>query len=125
SRVVAERDRANRNAVQSEKNYQHALQAADTLVAELAEGIKPITGTQSPTVEKILQSTVKVYDDLLQEGESPAVLAGKGKMLIAFADTYLDIEQTRRSADSAREALALSKRLTAQRPPNIPCRTGV
>src|SRR5262249_22006608 len=32
SRVVAERDRANRNAVQSEKNYQHALQAADTLV---------------------------------------------------------------------------------------------
>ncbi len=113
-----ERDRARADRAR-------ALQAADALVTDLAVRIKPIAGAKSETVRAILDSAARVYDDLQRAGESPEILEGKAKMLAAFAEVYLDLNDTRRSAASAREAVELYERLAGLDPDNGRYRGGL
>jgi tetratricopeptide (TPR) repeat protein/predicted Ser/Thr protein kinase len=114
----AERDRARRSQRQ-------ALAAAKVLVSQVAEGIKPIAGTQSPTVERILDNVATVYDDLLQENESAEVLAGKAEMLNAVADVCLEMNRTGQAADRSAQALALFARLSREEPAQTDYQSGM
>src|SRR5262249_55861340 len=98
ARLGRERDRA-------EANFAATLRAADVLVTELAEGVRPIAGTQSPRVAAILRRAEQVYDDRGQRGDSTAVRAGKARLRVAFADIDLelgDVDSARAAADEAR-----------------------
>ena len=100
------------------RNYGHAVVAADTMVGELAEGIKPIAGTQSKTVRRILASASDVYDRLLAGGETPEALLGKARMLGSSVDIYLRLNDTTRAVESARGAVAILTRLAKKDPKN-------
>src|SRR5262249_34041743 len=73
ARLRVERDRAVENEGQARRGLRQARAAADTLVTELADGIRPIAGTQSRTVERILARAAQVDEGLLQEDPSPPV----------------------------------------------------
>jgi serine/threonine-protein kinase len=118
-RLRAERNRAVRGEDQARRSLEVARSAADALVTELAESIKPLAGTQSPTVEKILARAARVYDDLLAQEESSPVLEAKAGMLNAFADIYLELNDSARALASAREAGDLFDRLHQADPENL------
>jgi tetratricopeptide (TPR) repeat protein len=115
----AERNRALRGEDQARRSLQVAQSAADALVTELAQSIKPLAGTQSPAVQKILARAAAVYDDLLAQEESSPALEGKAGMLNAFADIYLELNDSARALASAREAAVLYEKLRAADPENL------
>jgi serine/threonine protein kinase len=117
-RTRAERDRAQRS-------QQQALAAAKVLVSQVAEGIKPIAGTQSSTVAHILDNVAKVYDDLLQENDSAEVIAGKAEMLNAFADISLEMNRSGQASDRSAQALALFERLVKEEPNQLAYQAGM
>src|SRR5262249_20164753 len=109
ARLRGARDRA-------ERNQQHALAAAGLMTAQIAERVRPIAGTESTTVEAILNDVAGVYDDLLREDPSPAAVAGKAEMLTAFADIDLEMNKTARAALHADQAVGLFQQLCGQDP---------
>ncbi|HET6387701.1 MAG TPA: hypothetical protein VFJ58_30300 [Armatimonadota bacterium] len=119
-RRIAEAQRA-----AAQQNFSHAVMAADTIVSDLAEGIKPIAGTQSSTVKKILESASGVYASLLRDAKTPAVLSGKARMLNSFVDIYLKLNDSGRAAASARDALEIFQKLAAADPKNPEYQAGV
>jgi serine/threonine-protein kinase len=111
-----QRDEVQRQRDEAEKNFRLALEA-NASVADLADQLKPIAGTQSQTVDEILNLTARNYDRLLAEvGERPPLLAGKAEMLNAHADVYLEMNRSGPASACAGEALALFTRLAAQDP---------
>jgi tetratricopeptide (TPR) repeat protein/tRNA A-37 threonylcarbamoyl transferase component Bud32 len=109
-----QRDEAQRQRDEAEENFRLALDA-NASVGDLAEQLKSIAGTQSQTVDEILNLTARNYDRLLAEvGDRPAVLAGKAEMLNARADVYFDMNRTGPALTCADEALALFTQLAAQ-----------
>jgi tRNA A-37 threonylcarbamoyl transferase component Bud32/tetratricopeptide (TPR) repeat protein len=120
--LQAQRNRAVRGEEQARQSLAVARAAADTLVAELAQGIKPLAGTQSPALQKILDRAAVVYDELLAQGESTAAMESKAKMLNAFADLYLELNDSARALSSAREAARLYEALLSEdrgAPPHV------
>src|SRR5262249_8205561 len=95
----------------AENNFQLALDN-NIAVTHLAEQLKPIAGTQSATVEKILDLAGRNYDRMLKGvGESVPLLEGKARMLNSFSDLYIDLGNTSRALACAEEARALFQRL--------------
>ncbi len=106
----------------SERSQRQAIRAANVMVVDLAQGLKPIAGTQSTTVETILQSASKVYDDLSADAGAepdPASLAGLGEAANALADIELEVNKTAEASASADRALALFRQLD-RRSPGMP-----
>lgn len=124
-RAEVQRAQADVERALAERRQTVAVAVADTMVTELAEGIKPIAGTQSTTVKRILNSAARVYTTLLKEGETPQALAGKARMLNAFVDVYIRLNDTRSAAASAREAGAIFERLVQQEPSNLQYQNGL
>ena len=109
----------------AERNFQQAFHAADAMVTDLAEGIKPIAGTQSTTVKKILSSASNVYAGLLKAGATPPVLEGKARMLNSFVEIYLKLNDTGSALTSVRQSLAIYQSLLGKDPQNLHLQEGL
>jgi serine/threonine protein kinase/tetratricopeptide (TPR) repeat protein len=91
---LAERnaEEARRNADRAEQLFQVTLEAANTLVDQLAAELKPIAGTRLATVASILRQAKRIYDKLpLDVRQRVEVREGMARMLMAFSDLYLDL----------------------------------
>ncbi len=108
-----EKDKADEQRLVAEKNFALALDATVS-IKDLAERLRPITGSQSRTVEEILNQASLNYEGLVKEvGETPRVLAGKGKMLNVFSDLYLELGSTTRALAAAEQAERIYQRQVA------------
>jgi serine/threonine protein kinase/tetratricopeptide (TPR) repeat protein len=116
--AIAQRDRA-----------ENVLQAAlDTNIAvgDLAEQLKPLAGTQSTTVARILRLAARNYERLLQEGgETPALLEGKARMLNAFSEVYVELGDTTQARAAAEEAQRVFAGLIQRQPDNARWQAGL
>jgi hypothetical protein len=102
----------------SARNFEHAVRAADTMVTEVAAGVKPIAGTQSARVANILDSAAAVYKELLRDSQAPSALEGQARMLDSFVDIYLEMNDSSRALNSARDAVGIFRRLSRHDPGN-------
>jgi tetratricopeptide (TPR) repeat protein len=116
---------AEQRRVDAEQRFTLALET-NLSVGELAEKLRPLAGTQTPTVEKILQLAEQNYEKFLIEvGPSPAVNAGKARMLTAFSDLYWLMNRSRQAQETARQAIGLWEELRRDEPTNNRHREGL
>ncbi len=107
---------ARESAEKSERNFRAALEANDEVVG-LAARLKPLAGTQTAAVVGILGAARDRYDRLAAAvGPDPAMRAGRGRMLAAFSEVYVEAGDTGRALAAADEAVALFRELVAESP---------
>ncbi|MEX0711147.1 MAG: protein kinase [Pirellulales bacterium] len=124
--ALDERARAVRQEQQAERNFEHAVAAANAMVEKVAAGLRPLAGTKAETVESILNSAAGVYDNLLADaGQRSELLAGQGRMLNLFSEIYIDLGNSERAISSARQALSLHEALVKQDPGNAAWQSGL
>ena len=116
ARVQAESERVAANARRADENARRAREAADVMVRELAQRLKPLASTQSATVEQILQRAVSVYRTLLETDQSPDTRAGWGELQNLAAELYLEMNNTGRANECLEDALATFRRLDTEHP---------
>lgn len=105
--IEAERQRA-----VAVKNFDIATTAADTLVVDIARGLRNVEGMRVDSVEKILSRADKAYASLAsQVGDSPQILRGRVSMYNEFVETYLAKGDTGRAAEAAASSVAAARRL--------------
>ncbi|MFO0799717.1 MAG: serine/threonine-protein kinase [Gemmataceae bacterium] len=103
-------------AATSERNFRAALEANDEVVG-LAARLKPLAGTQTAAVVGILGAARDRYDRLAATvGPDPAVRAGRGRMLAAFSEVYVEAGDTGAALAAADEAAGLFRELLAESP---------
>jgi tetratricopeptide (TPR) repeat protein len=101
-------------AQEAERNFQHALNATNTMVVELARGLEPVMGTQSKTIERILDRAEDVIERLLVDiSENPQVLTGKMGMLLTYSDVSRHLGNTEQALSRAQQALEIAEKLLA------------
>lgn len=99
----------------AERHLQQALEAANTMVLELAQGLRPVMGTQSPVLKRILQSAEGVFTRLMEDaGDNPSALQSKAHMLLVYSDIAQQMGNTDEALFRAQEANTIAQRL-AQR----------
>ncbi len=104
---------------------EQTIAAAEALTDQVAAVVRPIAGTDSPRVERILRSAADMYDRLLAEEATPRAAAGKARLLNALADIYLEMNDSGRALTAADEALALHQRLVEQQPRHLVFQAGL
>jgi hypothetical protein len=106
-------------------NRERALEAANVMTKQIAERIRPLAGSQTSTVEAILQDVAGVYDDLVAADPSPDVRAGRGEMLTTRAAVDLEMNHPACAAEHAGEALRTFEELHAQDGGSLRYRAGL
>src|SRR5262249_9329399 len=82
-RAVAERDRATRN-------FGLARRTADSLVVDIARGMRDVLGMPADTVRKILETAKATFEQLAASApDDLALQLSQADMLDEFGDTYL------------------------------------
>jgi tetratricopeptide (TPR) repeat protein len=113
-RVQTERDVAEARRREAERNLSLALDI-NLSVGNLAEELRPLAGTRSETVARILASSRSNFERLLREtGETPQLLEGKARMLNSFSELYVRMGNSKAALASAEEARDLFRRLLDQ-----------
>ncbi len=108
--------RAEQARARAEGRSQLALEAADTLVSGIVDGVRPVAGSQAPHVKDIVTRVAPVFDRLLAADDRPAARASKARMGTALAELWLDLNDSAAALASAREAVALFEELTREAP---------
>ena len=108
--AVAERDRATRN-------FKLAQRTADSLVIDIARGLRNVLGMPSETVRKILETAKTTFEQLAASApDDPALQRSQSAMLDEFGETYLTLGDLGEALRAYRDSLAIRERLaTADR----------
>jgi tetratricopeptide (TPR) repeat protein len=110
-RANIERDRAERNLGQ-------ALDAADTLVVEIADGMKDVTGVPIEFTSAILERAEAVLEGLEDSDGDTAIQHRQAVMLISFVRAYQTLGDLEEAASRASQALVLMLSLVEADPDN-------
>jgi tetratricopeptide (TPR) repeat protein len=107
-----ERDNATRN-------FQLAQKTAESLVFDIAQGLRDVQGMSATTVRKILETAKATFEQLTASAAGDLTLQrSRSVMLNEFGDTYQDLGDLDQALRSYREALAVRERLAATDPSN-------
>jgi serine/threonine protein kinase/Tfp pilus assembly protein PilF len=113
-RVQRQRDVADARLREAERNLRLAIDT-NLSVGELAEELRPLAGTRSETVRRILSRTQANYERLLREaGATPHLLQGKARMLNSFSELYLQVGDSKAALAAAEKARDLFRGLLAE-----------
>jgi tetratricopeptide (TPR) repeat protein len=110
-RANVERDRA-------ESNLEQALDATDTMVVQIAEGMKDITGVPIEFTRSILEKAEAVLSGLKETGGAAEIRHRQAIMLISFVRAYETLGDLDEAAARAGRALELMQGLAAEQPTN-------
>jgi serine/threonine-protein kinase len=111
--ITAQRDLA-------ETNARHALQAADELVKEVAEGLRHASGVRSEDVERTLTQSLSIFDKLANGPHATTeIQAARGRALLNAADLYLDYKGIGLAERAARQAHEIFANLMRQDPERV------
>lgn len=99
---------------EAERNFAVAKQGADSLVVDIAQGLRNVEGMRTEAVSTILERAERVFASLVERsGDNKELLRSQAVMLMEFADTYEAKGDTAKQLNAAELALAATKRLTA------------
>lgn len=102
------------------ESFSAAHKAADSLVLDIASGLRNVEGMRVESVKKILGRAEATFDVL--QARVPGnleLLRSKAVMYHEFVPTYLVVGDTDSSLKAAESALLLSEELIKRRPDNI------
>jgi tetratricopeptide (TPR) repeat protein len=107
-----ERDKATRN-------FKLAQQAAETLVFDIARGLRNVQGVSAETIRKILDTARASFEQLAAAApDDPALQRSQSVMLGEFGDTYQILGDLDAALRAYRDGLAIMERLGAADPGN-------
>jgi tetratricopeptide (TPR) repeat protein len=110
--AVAERDRATRN-------FKLAQNTADSLVWNIAQGLRNVQGMSAQSIRKILETARATFEQLAMSAPDDLTLQrSRGAMLNEFGDTYLALGDLEQAFKAHRDGLLIAERLAATDPSN-------
>jgi eukaryotic-like serine/threonine-protein kinase len=105
--AVAERDRATRN-------FKLAQNTADSLVWNIAQGLRNVQGMSAQSIRKILETARATFEQLAMSAPDDLTLQrSRGAMLNEFGDTHLTLGDLEQALKAHRDGLAIAERLAA------------
>ena len=111
---------AYREQQQALRNFALAKQTADSLVVDIAQGLREVEGLRAETVRKILGAAEATFNQIsLSDPNDLSLLASRTTMLDTFGDTYLALNDLESALKAYRESLAISERLAKAKPKNL------
>ena len=110
---------AYREQQQAVANFKLAQDAADSLVLDIARGLRNVLGVQAATVRKILETAKATYEHLATSApDNVALQEGLSGMLQEFGDTYKTLGDLAQALRAYRDSLAIRERLARADPDN-------
>ena len=110
--AVKERDRATRN-------FKLAQHTAESLVFDIAQGLRHVQGMNVESVRKILETSKATFEQLAVSASDDASLQrSRSVMLNEFGETYLTLGDLEQALKVHQEGLGLAQRLAAADPTN-------
>ncbi|HLY57813.1 MAG TPA: hypothetical protein VKS60_19780 [Stellaceae bacterium] len=106
----------------AERNLAVALDAADSVVNDVAEKLRPLVGVSSQTVHDILGTAQGVFDRLSAVSDDPEIRFRRAKLLLSLGKTYLTLGETERALDATRQSEAMLLALAAAAPGRLDIR---
>jgi len=103
----------------AERNFNAAKSTIDSVVFDLAEGLRNVEGMRVETVRRILGRAEAAVGQLASRtGNDPEVQRSQAAMFSLFSDTYLNLGATGAAADYARKSTAIMRALLVTQPGN-------
>jgi tetratricopeptide (TPR) repeat protein len=110
--AVAERNKATRN-------FELAKDAADSLVFDIAQGLRNVEGMRAEAVRKILETAKATFEQLAAAAPDDLELQrSRSVMLNEFGNTYITLGDLEQALRSFRDGLAIAERLAKADPNN-------
>ncbi len=108
-----ERDKA-------ERNFKLAQETAESLVFDIAQGLRNVEGMRAEAVRRILDTAKTTFEQLAASAPGDLTLQrSRAVMLNEFGDTYLTLGDVDRALEAFRDGLAIAQRIAAADPANI------
>ncbi len=107
AQAKTERDNATRN-------FKLAQKTAESLVFDIAQGLRNVQGMSAATVRKILETAKATFEQLTASAPDDLTLQrGRAAMLDEFGGTYLTLGDLDAALKAYRDSLTIVERLTA------------
>src|SRR5215831_5607918 len=107
AQAKAERDNATRN-------FSLAQKTAESLVFDIAQGLRNVQGMSAETVRKILETARSTFEQLAASAPEDLTLQrSRSAMLNQFGDTYFTLGDLEQALKAYRDSLSIRERLTA------------
>ena len=107
AQAKTERDNATRN-------FKLAQKTAESLVFDIAQGLRNVQGMSAETVRKILETAKATFEQLTASApEDLALQRSRSAMLTEFGDTYLTLGDLEEASKAYRDSLAIDEELAA------------
>ena len=118
-----QRSVAKTEAVLAQRNFDAAKDTMDSVVFDLASGLRDVEGMRVETVRRILSRAEKAVGELASRTENdPAIRRSESAMYNVFSETYLRLGDTKLALDYAQKAVALGRQLSIEDPKNTDAR---
>jgi tetratricopeptide (TPR) repeat protein len=112
AQAKTERDNATRN-------FKLAQKTADSLVIDVARGLRNVLGMPADSVRKILETASATFEQLTASAPDDLALQNsRSLMLEEFGETYRTLGDLEQALKSYRDGLAIRERLSAADPSN-------
>jgi tetratricopeptide (TPR) repeat protein len=101
----------------AEHNLALATDAANSLVFDIAQKFRDVSGVPTSLIKSVLDHTRDLQDKLLSGGQSnPDLLRSEAAALLETSDTLLTLGDTKGALDAARKASGVGDQLVRQNP---------
>ena len=114
--LVAEQRRLEAEArrADAERNFDAALDAANSLVLDVAQGLRTLGRGSVPQTRAILARAEAIYAELVKTAPgNPQLEFQRAQMLVALSDTYQDLGESGEALSRARQAQQIMEQLAA------------
>jgi tetratricopeptide (TPR) repeat protein len=115
-RAIAERNetQAQEERDKATRNFKLAQRTADSLVIDIARGLRNVEGMRAETVRKILEIARAAFEQLADSAPDDLTLQrSRSVTLNEIGDTYLTLGDLEEAFKAYRDALAIRERLAA------------
>ena len=104
----------------AERNFNAAKSTVDTVVVDIADGLKDVEGMKADTVRRILDRAEAAVDKLAADTSGDRQIRySQGAMYTLFAETYLRVGATDMASAYAKKSEDTFRPLLAERPDNV------
>ena len=103
----------------AELNFSAAKETVDSVIFDLAQGLRDVEGMRVETVRRILGRAEAAVTKLMSRtGNDPNVRTSQAAMFSLFGDAYLRLGDTQLAADYAQKSLDVGRELVVSNPDN-------
>src|SRR5947209_10059447 len=119
--AVEQRSIAQQNEVQAKterdnatRNFKLAQKTAESLVFDIARGLRDVQGMSAQTVRRILETAKSTFEQLAKSSpDDPELQRSRAVMLEEFGNTYLTLGSLREALEVYNQGLSIRQRLAA------------